>query len=473
MTWKPLVTHLDLVGDVRSDQPQRNITFRLNIRCSTTDIDRTSQRNLRELRMSAEISKSVYSEPRFLSHKTSIATVKRYKNLEIITFLLVWVNFPYWNSAEIRSDEMQFRIVKVGQKTFSLPAWARECIKSKTRSGAPSVLPLVRMASLNSEGKTSIQFQMADLRCIAIIRWDSILILTSNEESSVRLLTMLREKTKKDARFRSTTKRVLSITQCDMNWRSIESGVDSGWVAMRLILDDKRSKTTFQFDAERWKITRPTYLAIRSLTTIEELTSDIWVFSYSALAAIIWDMDLMVIFDETELADGRLRSEVSAGSGRGGGGTDKALTGIFKFTLSSKSRKEVSVDRVATISGTSELAVWRMNNTMTLKIYLMQDSSRGGGSSHDDVVEVTEGAFGVRCLEPESDDRSSNEEWDECRVHREAIVMESTFKMRSCDWRTSIVIWPVCGSICWRKRCPMTICLVFYKAATHLCKTVQ
>jgi hypothetical protein len=75
-----------------------------------------------------------------------------------------------------------------------------------------------------------------------------------------------------------------------------------------------------------------------------------------------------------------------------------------------------------------------MNNTMTLKIYLIQDSSRGGGSSHDDDdVEVTEGAFEVRCPEPELEDRSSNEELDECRVQREAIVMESTFKIRSCD----------------------------------------
>ena len=74
-----------------------------------------------------------------------------------------------------------------------------------------------------------------------------------------------------------------------------------------------------------------------------------------------------------------------------------------------------------------------MNNTMTLKIYLMQDSSRGGGSSHDDDVEVTEGTFGVRCPEPELDDRPSIEELDECRVHREAIVTESTFKIRSWD----------------------------------------
>jgi len=68
-----------------------------------------------------------------------------------------------------------------------------------------------------------------------------------------------------------------------------------------------------------------------------------------------------------------------------------------------------------------------MNNTMTLKIYLIQASSRGGGSSHDD---VTEGTF--------CDDRSSaiiveESDEDEYRVQREAIVMESTFKMRSCD----------------------------------------
>ena len=72
-----------------------------------------------------------------------------------------------------------------------------------------------------------------------------------------------------------------------------------------------------------------------------------------------------------------------------------------------------------------------MNNTMTLKIYLMQDSSRDGGSSHDD--DDAEETFGVRCPEPELDDRPSIEELDECRVHREAIVTERTFKTRSWD----------------------------------------
>ena len=143
----------------------------------------------------------------------------------------------------------------------------------------------------------------------------------------------------------------------------------------------------------------------------------------------------MLIFpDETELAEGRLRSEASAESGGGGGGTDIAAT--FMFTLSSKSRKEISVDRVGTISGISELAVWRINNTMTLKIYLIQDSSRGGGSSHDDDddIEVIEDTCGLCGPKPELDDRSSTEESEEeCRIQREDIVMESTFKIRSCD----------------------------------------
>ena len=43
---------------------------------------------------------------------------------------------------------------------------------------------------------------------------------------------------------------------------------------MELILSDKRPKTTFQFDAEIWKIIRPTCLAIRSLTILEEVASD-------------------------------------------------------------------------------------------------------------------------------------------------------------------------------------------------------
>lgn len=41
-----LSAYLDLVCDVRSHQPQRNIIFRVNIRCSATHIDRTNQSNL-------------------------------------------------------------------------------------------------------------------------------------------------------------------------------------------------------------------------------------------------------------------------------------------------------------------------------------------------------------------------------------------------------------------------------------------
>ena len=116
----------------------------------------------------------------------------------------------------------------------------------------------------------------------------------------------------------------------------MESGLSSGWVAMKLILVDKRSNTIFQLDAEIWKIIRPTYLAIRSLTASEELTSDIWVLSYSVLTAGICecDMDLTLIFaDRKELAEDRLRSEGSEACGREGGGTDLAAT--FMLTLSS------------------------------------------------------------------------------------------------------------------------------------------
>jgi len=61
----------------------------------------------------------------------------------------------------------------------------------------------------------------------------------------------------------------------------------------------------------------------------------------------------MLIFpDEIEEVEGWLRSEAFT---EGGGGTDLAATPMF--TVSSKSRKEVSVDRVATIRGTSDLAV--------------------------------------------------------------------------------------------------------------------
>jgi hypothetical protein len=177
---------------------------------------------------------------------------------------------------------------------------------------------------------------------------------------------------------------------------------------------------------------RPTYLAIRSLTASEELTSDIWVLSYSVLRAAICegDVDLMLIFgDKNELADGRLRSEGSGAIGRGGG---PRLVATLMFTLSSKSRKEVSVDRVATISGTSELAVWRMNNTMTLKIYLIQESSRGGGSSHEYVAGIL--VSGWEEVEDRSPTVCSEEsDKDECRDQRDAIVRESNFKMKSCD----------------------------------------
>jgi hypothetical protein len=169
------------------------------------------------------------------------------------------------------------------------------------------------------------------------------------------------------------------------------------------------------------------------LIASEELTSDIWVLSYSVLIAAICecDVDLILIFgDRKELVEGRLRSEGSDASGRSGGET--GLVANFMFTLSSKSRKAVSVDRVATISGTSELAVCRMNSTMTLKMYLIHESSRGGGSSHEYVVGVPIPGMG------KVDDRSSTvfseePDEDECLVQRDAIVRESNFKIKSCD----------------------------------------
>jgi hypothetical protein len=207
----------------------------------------------------------------------------------------------------------------------------------------------------------------------------------------------------------------------------MESGMSSGLVAMKLILVDKRSKTTFQLDAEIWKIIRPTYLAMRSLTACGESTSDLWVFSYSALAAAICDVDLMLIFPSNiELAEGRPRSEGSAGGGRGGDGIDLTAAAALIITVSSKFRKEVSVDRAGTVRGISELAVWRMNTTMTLKMYLMQESSRGGGSSHDDDIEEEAG-------DPSSTIFAEESSEGERRVQREAIVMESTFKISNCD----------------------------------------
>ena len=141
-------------------------------------------------------------------------------------------------------------------------------------------------------------------------------------------------------------------------------------------------------------------------------------------------MDLMYIFDdEIELAEGRLRGAVFAGSGRAGGGSDIALTGTLTNTLSPKSRNEVSVDRVATISGTSGLAVWRMNNTMTLKIYLVQESSRGGGSPHEYIVGLPAPELGEVDRSSTVSTKESDEE--DCRVQRDPIVRQSNFKMKS------------------------------------------
>ena len=83
------------------------------------------------------------------------------------------------------------------------------------------------------------------------------------------------------------------------------------------------------------------------------------------------------------------------------------------------------------MSGTSELAVWRMNKTMTLKIYLMQESSRGGGSSHKYVVELPVPELGEVDRSSAVSEKESDE--DECRVQRDPIVRQSNFKIKSCD----------------------------------------
>ena len=124
----------------------------------------------------------------------------------------------------------------------------------------------------------------------------------------------------------------------------------------------------------------------------------------------------------------RLRSEGSESCGRDGDGTDLAAT--FMLILSPKSRKEVSVDLIATMSGTSELAVWRINNTMTLKIYLIQESSRGGGSPHKYIIELPAPELGEVDRSSVASARESEE--DECRVQRDPIVRQSNFNIKSC-----------------------------------------
>ena len=139
-------------------------------------------------------------------------------------------------------------------------------------------------------------------------------------------------------------------------------------------------------------------------------------------------MELTLIFDDRkELAEARLRSEGSESCGRDDNETDLAAT--FMLILSPKSRKEVSVDLIATMSGTSELAVWRINNTMTLKIYLIQESSRGGGSPHEYIVELPAAELGE--LGRSSIVSAKESEEDDCRVQRDPIVRQSNFKIKS------------------------------------------
>jgi hypothetical protein len=68
---------------------------------------------------------------------------------------------------------------------------------------------------------------------------------------------------------------------------------------------------------------------------------------------------------------------------------------------------------------------------MTLKIYLMQESSSGGGSPHEYIVELPAPELGeVGRSSTVSAKESDN---DECRVQRDPIVRQSNFKIKSCD----------------------------------------
>jgi len=157
-------------------------------------------------------------------------------------------------------------------------------------------------------------------------------------------------------------------------------------------------------------------------------------------------VDLMLTCpDRTELADGRLRRGISEGAG----GCTFAM-----LTVSSKSRNETSVVRVCSMRGTSDEAVCRMNRTITLRMYFTHKSSSGGGSCHDGAVECTDdapcGSLLLGTGESGADNGCSSPL--EFCVHRDAMVMFSTFKMKSWDWRTSIVKCPVCISICFLKK---------------------
>lgn len=117
----------------------------------------------------------------------------------------------------------------------------------------------------------------------------------------------------------------------------------------------------------------------------------------------------------------------------------------------------MSVERVCSISGWSGVAVWRINSTMTLRMYLTHESSSAGGSCHEGAVECSDGAC-VPALRPvlggageSGEERSSSAPRDpgvSCCDHLEAIVMDNTFNIKSWDCRTSMVGCPVCTSIC-------------------------
>ena len=92
--------YLDLVCDVRSHQPQRNITFGVNIRCSATHIDRTNQSNLWEFWMTAKMSQSIFREPEFLV-QSFICHNKRYKSLGQIPF------YPYECESDSHTEHQQ------------------------------------------------------------------------------------------------------------------------------------------------------------------------------------------------------------------------------------------------------------------------------------------------------------------------------------------------------------------------------
>lgn len=180
--------YLDLMSYIKSNQSQRHFGIWLDMGGSPTHIYQANQGDIRELRVSCRMLKNILSKFRLLYTVEWSISEGTWDKMGV-TFLAVFVGPEncVWKSEDSRSRVVQLRIVRVGQKTRSSLVRFIEYKRSKTRSGAPSVFPRTRIASLNSAGNVVIQFHTAARRGIAIAICDSRFMLTSNEDKSRKL----------------------------------------------------------------------------------------------------------------------------------------------------------------------------------------------------------------------------------------------------------------------------------------------